>query len=419
MQCHLHETNVGTAQQQWRKPPSSCLDRPKATEPDTPEHQRLVQLWAPRRGQEVCRKRITQSIRIHGLVRGMNSPSSPFATRSLRAALAADDGAVTADPSCSLAWLQRGKTQVLLRRFTQAVTSFEKVVALEGDGSRKAECGGEEGPPDGTELEVAKHWLEKLSGDEGLVEAHHRALAKRTSGAAAEQKRRVARSAKRDEIPHSVAAWDAQQPVEPTQRRAFSGGVNDRANDGFKLGAREKGALGSHAHNLHSSRRIRPKNKAPHGRTKPQGKGKGKGRGNGKGKGKGRRSTGIAAKYDDPGIHHRTEAEAEADERRILERQKREDSVAEAEEADFMAEFATAATKTRERKERYTGQQQQHRQERERGKEDFIPSTEHDTPQVMTPTEVAIARGRASAHVMDDEHGGESSSLTEGLPGDE
>ena len=84
-----------------------------------------------------------------------------------------------------------------------------------------------------------------------------------------------------------------------------------------------------------------------------------------------------------------------------------------------MAEFATAATKTRERKERYTGQQQQHRQERERGKEDFIPSTQHDTPQVMTPTEVAIARGRASAHVMDDEHGGESSSLTEGLPGDE
>jgi hypothetical protein len=57
---------------------------------------------------------------MHEMVRGMADTASPHATRNLRSALAADDEAVSADPSCLLAWLQRGRTQVALRCFAEA-----------------------------------------------------------------------------------------------------------------------------------------------------------------------------------------------------------------------------------------------------------------------------------------------------------
>ena len=159
----------------------------------------------------------------------------------------------------------------------------------------------------------------------------------------------MARSAKRDAIPRSVAAWDARKSTEPTKRRAFSEGVNDRANDGtrqFGSSPQRKPRAGTDADFLRRPMRAASRHHSSPPQRRPKSRknrraGKGTGKSTGKSKGKGKAGTDQSGSQDEGAfaVHHRTEQEAEADERRILERQRREDAEAEAAEA---AEYAKA-----------------------------------------------------------------------------
>ena len=65
----------------------------------------------------ICQRRVLLSIRLHKL-------------GDLRAALCADQDAVTVDPGCELGWLQRGLTQYALKHYAEARASFERVIQL-------------------------------------------------------------------------------------------------------------------------------------------------------------------------------------------------------------------------------------------------------------------------------------------------
>lgn len=106
----------------------------------------------------ICQRRIGLSTRLHKL-------------GDLRAALCADRDAVAADPGCDLGWLQRGLTEYALKQYTEARSSFERVLQL----------------AEGVEYPVAGRGGSFVSSVEPAVAAKARAMVQRLDELEAEQ----------------------------------------------------------------------------------------------------------------------------------------------------------------------------------------------------------------------------------------
>ena len=79
----------------------------------------------------LCRRRVALSAHLHELAAEAAKRREPDEAKHYRAALAADDDAVAADPGCGEAWMQRALTQHALKDFSGALTSVSAAAKLQ------------------------------------------------------------------------------------------------------------------------------------------------------------------------------------------------------------------------------------------------------------------------------------------------
>eukprot|EP01045_Picozoa_sp_COSAG04_P027640 COSAG04_NODE_4090_length_2308_cov_1.460842_1_plen_246_part_00 len=89
----------------------------------------------------LCRRRVALSAHLHELAAEAAKRREPDEAKHYRAALAADDDAVAADPRCVEAWAQRALTQHALKDFSGALASVAAAAELQrGDSAIAAKA---------------------------------------------------------------------------------------------------------------------------------------------------------------------------------------------------------------------------------------------------------------------------------------